>query len=254
MTAEATARRVLALLDLTRLVDDDHDEAANAALCDRARGPWGQVAAVCVWPAFVPLCRARLAGSGVRVAAVCNFPAGGDDVARAADETAAAVSAGADEVDVVLPYRAWLAGRRAVAGELVAACKAACGAGAQLKVILETGALSDADHIAGASADAIAAGADFIKTSTGKIAVSATLEAAETMLRAIAASSRPVGFKAAGGIRTLEQAAEYLALADRVLGPQWAGPRTFRFGASGLLDDLLGRLGQGAGAADTSGY
>ncbi len=90
--------------------------------------------------------------------------------------------------------------------------------------------------------------------STGKIGVSATLEAAETMLRAIAASSRPVGFKAAGGIRTLEQAAEYLALADRVLGPQWAGPRTFRFGASGLLDDLLGRLGQGGGAADASGY
>ena len=112
-----------------------------------------------------------------------------------------------------------------------------------MKVILETGRLRSPENIAAASRDAIAAGADFIKTSTGKTEVSATLEAAEIMLAAIARSGRRVGFKAAGGIRTTAQAGAYLALADRIMGPDWAAPESFRFGASGLLDDLLAKLG-----------
>ena len=213
-------------------------------LCARTRWPAGRVAAVCVWPRFVSLCRARLAGTGVRVATVTNFPAGDPDIDGALGETRAVLAQGAEEVDLVFPYGAWLAGRRTLGRDLVAACKAVCGA-TPLKVILETGRLVSAENIAAASRDAIEAGADFLKTSTGKIEVSATLAAAETMLRAIRDSARPVGFKAAGGIRIADQAIAYLALADGIMGADWARPATFRFGASGLLDDLLERLSPG---------
>jgi deoxyribose-phosphate aldolase len=248
MKESQTARRALPLLDLTSLNDDD-DSAAIDRLCRRAGGRYGRVAAVCVWPRFIAQCRKALAGSGVRIASVANFPEGALDAAGAVAEVRAALAAGADEVDLVLPYAAWLGGQRAAAGDLVAACKQACGSERILKVILESGLLGSADNIAGASRDAIAAGADFLKTSTGKSEVSATLTAAEIMLSAIKESGRPVGFKAAGGIRTTTQAAAYLALADRIMGPRWAAPHTFRFGASGLLDDLLASLG----VAQTSG-
>ncbi len=242
MTERDIARRALPLLDLTSLNDDD-DNAAIDRLCDRAIGPYGRVAAVCVWPRFIGRCHEVLAGSGVRIAAVANFPEGTLDTARAVAEVQTAADAGADEVDLVWPYSAWLDGQRAAACDLVAACQAACGTDRTLKVILETGRLRSPENIASASRDAIAAGADFIKTSTGKTRVSATLEAAEIMLAAIEQCGRPVGFKAAGGIRTTAQAGAYLALADRIMGPEWAKPETFRFGASGLLDDLLAKLG-----------
>ena len=248
------ARRALPLLDLTSLNDDD-DDAAIDRLCERAKGPYGRVAAVCVWPRFIGRCREALAGSGVRIAAVANFPEGALDTAGAVAEVEAVATAGADEVDLVWPYAAWLDGQRAAAGDLVVACKAACGPERTLKVILETGRLRSPENIAAASRDAIAAGADFIKTSTGKSEVSATLEAAEIMLAAIEQSGRPVGFKAAGGIRTTAQAGAYLALADRIMGPDWATPETFRFGASGLLDDLLVELGAaGAAGPGEQGY
>ena len=244
MTGEAeTAARILGLLDLTSLGEADQP-ATVERLCARTRWPAGRVAAVCVWPRFVPLCRARLAGSGVRVATVANFPAGDPDIDGALRETRAAIAQGAEEVDLVFPYGAWLAGRRGLGRDLVAACKEACG-DLPLKVILETGRLVSAENIAAASRDAIEAGADFLKTSTGKIEISATLAAAETMLRAIRDSGRRVGFKAAGGIRTADQAIAYLALAEGILGVDWASPATFRFGASGLLDDLLERLSAG---------
>lgn len=242
MDERTVAARALALLDLTNL-GDPCTEADVEALCARAVGPHGRVAAVCVWPRFVALCRERLEGTAVAIAAVANFPDGSADIDRAVAETRGIVAAGADEVDVVLPYADWLAGKQGLAGDLVAACKEACGHDAHLKVILETGRLGGAETIAAASRDAIAAGADFIKTSTGKIEVSATPEAAEAMLSVIHESPRPVGFKAAGGIRTLADAETYLAIADRILGPDWATPKTFRFGASGLLDDLLAHLG-----------
>ncbi len=241
MTDMDIAVRALSLLDLTSLGDGDDDDALGR-LCGRATGPWGHVAAVCVWPRFVPLCRDALEGTGVRVATVVNFPDGGADIDQAAAETRAAVAQGADEVDMVMPYAAWLAGKRDLARELVAACKDACGDRVLLKVILETGRLGGPRAISDAARDAIASGADFIKTSTGKIEVSATVKAARAMLAVIAEAGRPVGFKAAGGIRTKTQAGRYLALADRLLGPEWAAPGTFRFGASSLLDDLLKKL------------
>ncbi len=250
----ATAERAIRLLDLTSLGDKD-DAGTVSALCSRALAAPGPVAAVCIWPRFVTEARGLLEHSPIRVAAVANFPAGGDDIEAAVKETEDIVNNGAEEVDLVMPYRRWLAGDTAVAREMIAACKEMCGRHVLLKVILETGYLQDAAKIYDASRDAIEAGADFIKTSTGKVEVSATLEAAEAMLRAIKDSGSDVGFKAAGGIRDTATAGQYLALADHMMGPDWAGPRRFRFGASGLLDDLLAALGAGPAAAGAAkGY
>ncbi|HSD78244.1 MAG TPA: deoxyribose-phosphate aldolase [Solirubrobacteraceae bacterium] len=236
----AVARRAIPLVDLTSL-DEDDDTAVAEDLCARARTPAGPVAAVCLMPALVALAADRLAGSGVRVATVANFPAGAPDAGAAARETEAAVAAGAAEVDVVAPWRAWLAGDRAAVATLVAACRAACGDRARLKVILEAGSLPDPDAVRAIATDAIAAGAQFVKTSTGKVGQGATPDAARAMLEAVRDAGGTIGFKAAGGIRTTAQAAAYLALADELLGPAWATPETFRLGASSLLDDLLAR-------------
>lgn len=236
------AARALSMLDLTSLGDDD-TPASVGAMLKRAVTPAGPVAAVCVWPAFVAQAKSALAGTTVSVATVSNFPHGRPDIAGAVAVTKQAVADGADEVDVVWPYGSWLNGNAAFARDLVSACKEACGPGAHLKVILETGRLQTADAIAGSSRDAIAAGADFIKTSTGKTPVSASLEAAHIMLEAIRESGKPVGLKPSGGIRSTEQAIAYLRLADKVMGPGWATPETFRFGASSLLDALLKTLG-----------
>jgi len=232
------ARRLLAVLDLTSLNDDD-DKAGIERLCARAITPFGRVAAVCIRPRFVSLCKDRLADSGVRVATVANFPHGAGDPEAVLLETRQAIAAGADEVDLVFPYRSWLAGERDQARALVNACKQACGSDVKLKVILETGELVTPQHIAAASRDAIAAGADFLKTSTGKTGVGATLAAATVMLAAIKESGKTVGFKAAGGIRTLADALPYLELAEGIMGSGWTVPATFRIGASALLDDLL---------------
>jgi deoxyribose-phosphate aldolase len=249
---KAIAGRAIRLLDLTSLNDND-DAVAVSALCARALAAPGPVAAVCIWPRFVTLARGLLEHSGIRIAAVANFPAGGDDIARAARETEDIVNNGADEVDLVMPYSRWLEGDRALAQQMIAACKAQCGGAVGLKVILETGRLGDAEKIYDAGRDAIEAGADFIKTSTGKVAVSATPEAAEAMLKAIKDSNKDVGFKAAGGIRDTAAAGAYLAIADRIMGANWADARHFRFGASGLLDDLLAVLGVAGGAPGAKG-
>ncbi len=242
-TTPALARRAVALLDLTSLNDDD-TERSVAALCKRAVTPVGPVAAVCVWPRFVKTARKALKGSGVKVAAVVNFPAGEDDAATVAADTRAAVKAGADEIDVVLPYRAFIEGARTLPNKVLHACRDACGDGVVMKVILESGAFPDPDLLAWAGRDAIAAGADFLKTSTGKTAPAATLEAAALLLHTIGQAGRPVGFKAAGGIRDAAAAASYLHLADALMGKGWAKPGNFRFGASGLLDSLLAELGE----------
>lgn len=232
------AQQVLGLLDLTDL-DEAATEQDIARLCDRAVTPYGPVAAVCVWPRFASLCAGRLAGSGVRVAAVANFPDGGDDPAEAEADTWKAVSSGADEVDLVFPYRAWLAGRRSDAVKLVKTCKQVCGREVWLKVILETGRLGSTSTIRAAAGDALEGGADFLKTSTGRIETGATPEAAAALLHAIRDGHRVAGLKVSGGVRSLAEAADYLAIAEQIMGAGWADPDTFRIGASRLLDELL---------------
>jgi len=247
-----TARRALAALDLTDL-NDDCDGAAIGRLCGRAVTAHGPVAAVCIWPRFIARARPLLTGAGVKIATVVNFPSGDEPPETVEADIRAAIADGADEIDLVAPYRALIAGRDGVAREMVALARAAA-PGATLKVILETGELRDPGRIEHAANLAIAEGADFIKTSTGKVKINATPEAARIMLEAIAGSDRPVGLKPAGGIRTVADAAEYLALADEIMGPGWATPERFRLGASGVLDVILATLDSAAPAKAGSAY
>jgi len=252
-SSAATARRALRCLDLTDLSETCSDHAINA-LCERAKTPLGPVAAICVWPQFVGRAHELLKGSPVRIATVVNFPAGGENVERVIDDVNEALADGAQEIDLVLPYGAVRRGDVAVATEMVAAVRDVVGRGRLLKVILETGELVAPALIESASRIAIAAGADFIKTSTGKTKVSATLEAAKIMLEAIKASTRKVGLKPSGGIRTLADAGAYLALADSVMGKGWATPKTFRIGASSVYDTLVAAIEGRAGAAAAGNY
>ena len=245
------AVQAIALLDLTDLTDTCTPDAI-VALCERAQTVYGTVAAICIWPRFVRQASSILAGTGVKVATVANFPSGAPGAREAAAEVRDAFADGADEVDVVMPYRAFLAGQEAVARDLILACVDETPSDQTLKVILETGLFPDPEAVGRASRLAIAAGAGFIKTSTGKVSVSATLPAAEAMLAAIAEAGRPVGFKAAGGIRTLADATGYLELAETVMGGNWVSPATFRFGASALLADLLA-VAEGRTASAVSG-
>ncbi|NGO64977.1 deoxyribose-phosphate aldolase [Rhizobium daejeonense] len=250
----ATAARALSLLDLTNL-KDDCTPAAIEALCERAVTPYGHTAAICIWPRFVPQARALLNGdTPVRIATVVNFPSGEMKTEDVVAETRDAIADGADEIDVVIPYRVFISGDEQAVSDLVASVKAACGPTITLKTILETGEIKDMALVRRASELAIEAGADFIKTSTGKVAVNATLEAADTMLQAIRDSRKKVGFKPAGGISTVADAALYLRLADTIMGEDWVMPSTFRFGASGLLDDILSVLGGVRASAGASDY
>ena len=238
ISAQSAARIALACLDLTSLNDGD-SEADVERLCERARGRHGEVAAVCVWPRFAAFARARLPRS-IAVAAVANFPDGGADMQRALRDTGTIVDAGAQEVDVVLPYRALMAGDTASCSTLLDAVRRACD-GLLLKVILETGVLEDAATIRSAARLALAAGADFLKTSTGKTPVSATVPAASVMLKAIVAdpdAHARVGFKAAGGVRSVTDAARYVVLTSSMLGEAALVPARFRIGASALLADI----------------
>lgn len=233
-------KKIISLIDLTSLNDTD-DEIVIDKLCSKAITPLGPVAAVCVYPQFVRQAKTKLLNTAVKVATVANFPRGNATQSMVLAEIERAVTEGADEVDVVIPYQAYLVNRAESVQGFLHACKQACRS-AKLKVILETGVLQSVELIEQASQAAIQAGADFLKTSTGKVAVGATLEAAATMLLAIKnsrAEGRSVGFKASGGIRTPEQAASYIKLAELILGENWISPATFRFGASGLLDALL---------------
>lgn len=232
------ARLALACLDLTSLNDQD-SEADVLRLAARAAAAPGSVAALCVWPRFVPLARAH-APAGVAVAAVANFPEGSDDIERAVRDTQQIVAAGAQEIDLVLPWRALLAGDTAGPAALLRAVRREC-EGRVLKVILESGELKTPALIAAASRIAIAEGADFLKTSTGKTPTGATPEAARVMLEAIAAdaqAARRVGFKASGGVRRVADALVYLDLVEQILGRAALVPQRLRLGASALLDDI----------------
>ncbi len=249
------AKLALSLMDLTSLNDDDTDAVINT-LCINSNTKHGQTAAVCVYPAFIKTAKATLAENtipNVKVATVTNFPHGNDDVAVAVRETADAIASGADEVDVVFPYKALIGGDETIGAELVAQCKEACG-DKTLKVIIESGELKTAELIKKASEIAIASGADFIKTSTGKVPVNATLETAEIMLNVIKESGKPVGFKAAGGVRSSEDAKDYLQLAEKIMGKDWINSDNFRFGASGLLGSLLATLNDEAPVENTASY
>jgi deoxyribose-phosphate aldolase len=236
------------MIDLTTLEGRDTPGKVRA-LCAKAVHPKPgdpsipSVAAICVYPALVADAKEALAGSGVKVASVATgFPSGQTFRSVKLEETRLAVEAGADEVDMVIDRNAFLSGDlRAVFDEIVEVREAA--APAHLKVILETGELGTYDNVRRASILAMAAGADFIKTSTGKVSPPATLPVTLVMLEAIRdferATGRAVGMKPAGGIRTAKEAIQYLVVLYETLGPRWMTADRFRFGASSLLNDVL---------------
>jgi deoxyribose-phosphate aldolase len=257
-TAKAWALdQAIRMVDLTTLEGADTPGKVRA-LCAKARRPdpadptCPSVAAVCVYPSLVATAAAELAGSGVRVASVATaFPSGQAPLEVKLAETVAAVEDGADEIDMVLSRGAFLAGRYRQAYDEIVAVKQACGgdsAGLQrprahLKVILETGELATYDNVRRAAWLAMLAGADFVKTSTGKVQPAATLPVTLVLLEAVrdhhAATGRRVGVKAAGGIRAAKDAIRYLVLVNETAGEDWLTPDLFRFGASTLLNDLL---------------
>ena len=204
------------------------------------------VAAVCVYPNLVPVARERLRGTGVKVAAVATgFPSGQFPLPVKIADVRSAVELGADEIDMVIDRGAFLSGRYAKVYDEIVQVKEACG-DAHLKVILETGELGTYDNVRRATLLAIAAGADFVKTSTGKINPAATLPVALCMLEAVRdvheETGRRVGFKAAGGVRQAKQAVQHLVLVHETLGPDWLTPDLYRIGASSLLNDILMQL------------
>ena len=248
-----TAKLALACLDLTSLTDG-HDlhggEADIEALCARAHGRHGSTAAVCVWPRLAGFARSLLPPA-IAVAAVANFPGGSSDIRRAVRDTADIVTAGAQEVDVVIPYR-----DLASAPALLTAVRREC-QGLVLKVIIETGEIDDEARVLQACRIALDAGADFLKTSTGKRPVAATPAAARLLLAAISTDPRAcarVGFKPAGGIRTVTEAALYMQLTADMLGPGAVTPARFRIGASGLLNDIEAVLSGAARPAAGNTY
>jgi deoxyribose-phosphate aldolase len=238
MSAEtALARRLIGLLDLTSL-NDAHDDDM-AALCARALSVTPRPAAVCGWPEFTAACAPRLEGSGVALAVVANFPGGQGEPEAVEAEVIAALTAGAEEIDLVWDWRAWQEGRRSEAAALVERVALLTRGQAKLKVILESGSFEGRGDLPEAARACLDAGADFLKTSTGKSGKGASPEAARILLEAIAERGGTAGFKASGGVRSLEDAALYLELAESILGEGWAEAAHFRIGASSLLDALL---------------
>jgi deoxyribose-phosphate aldolase len=236
------------MMDLTTLEGRDTPGKIRA-LCAKAMHPQPgdpsipSVAAICLYPSLIPEAKDALKGSTVRVASVATgFPSGQTFREIKVAEVKAAVAAGADEIDMVIDRGAFLAGDHATVFDEIVEIKDACG-DAHLKVILETGELGTFDQVRRASILAMAAGGDFIKTSTGKVQPAATLPVTLVMLEAIRdfekATGRLVGMKPAGGIRTAKEAVQYLVVLYETLGPRWMTPERFRFGASTLLNDVL---------------
>jgi len=238
---------VTSMIDLTTLEGADTEDKVRR-LCRKGRRPdpvidLPPVAAICVYPTMVPAARAALDGSDVRVAAVATaFPSGQSFLDIRLAEVRETVEKGADEIDMVIARGALLAGDVARVHDEIAAVKEACGT-AHLKVILETGEIGGFDRVRRVSRVAMDAGADFIKTSTGKIGEAASLPVVLVMLEAIRdyfhETGRAVGMKPAGGIRTAKQAWQYLAMVKETLGDAWLTPERFRIGASSLLNDVL---------------
>jgi deoxyribose-phosphate aldolase len=236
------------MMDLTTLEGKDTPGKVRA-LCQKAKRPKPgddsipSVAAVCVYPTLIAEAKDALRGSTVKVASVATaFPSGQSFREVKVAEVRAAVDAGANEIDMVIDRGAFLSGEYGTVFDEIVDIREACGS-AHLKVILETGELETYDNVRRASILAMAAGADFIKTSTGKVTPAATLPVTLVMLEAIRdfekATGRPVGMKPAGGIRTAKEAVAYLVVLYETLGPRWMTPDLFRFGASSLLNDVI---------------
>ena len=267
-------RLALSMIDLTTLEGKDSPEKVKS-LCKKAvhlyegdlPEPLPHVAAVCVYPSLVKVAKKALDGSGVNVASVATgFPSGQYPIDVRINDVKKAVSAGADEIDMVINRGAFLAGDYKKVKDEIARVKRACGK-AHLKIILETGELETYDHVRFASDLAIEAAAEtgelvdgevFIKTSTGKVSPAATLPVTLVMLEAIRdfydSTGVKIGMKPAGGIKTAKQSLHYLVMVKETLGDDWLSPHLFRFGASSLANDVLRQIVKQATGHYPAGY
>ncbi|CAH9067300.1 Deoxyribose-phosphate aldolase [Pseudoalteromonas holothuriae] len=239
------AKLALSLMDLTSLNENDNEHAIKS-LIHSINPDIGVPAAVCVYPQFVSLAKWLLEERNlthVNVATVTNFPGGRQSLKSVLAQTEQALCDGANEIDLVLPYQQLIAGDPETPWQYVNSSKVLCKDKAKLKVIIESGVLATDTLITQACEVAVLAGADFIKTSTGKVPINATLNSTRTILNYIKRSGKDVSFKAAGGVKTVAQASEYLHLAEQIMGRQWINATHFRFGASSLLTDIHETIG-----------
>lgn len=247
----AGLKLALSMIDLTTLEGKD-TKGKVRQLCYKAMHPHDsikdipKVAAICVYPSYVAVAKKALEGSDIKVASVATvFPSGQSNLKVKITDTKFAVSQGADEIDMVISRGQFLSGNYQFVFDEIAAVKEACG-NAHLKVILETGELDTLDNVRRASEIAMLAGADFIKTSTGKIQPAATMQVTYVMLDAIKdfyiRTGKMIGMKPAGGISTAKVALQYLVMLNEVLGEKWMNKNYFRFGASSLVNDILMQL------------
>ncbi|MDR2007448.1 MAG: deoxyribose-phosphate aldolase [Alphaproteobacteria bacterium] len=230
---------IISLIDLTSLNINDTD-ADIAELCKKAND--ANTAAICIYPQFIKFAKTVL-NKDIPIATVINFPNGENDLTNALGGLEFAIGEGADEIDLVMPYGELIDGDYKFVESFISDIKKNSSK-KLLKVIIESGVLKSEKLIRDASKISINAGADFIKTSTGKVEVNATLEAATIMIEEIKSSGAICGFKAAGGIKTLEESLKYLSIAANIMGENFITSKTFRFGATSLLDNLLGEKGK----------
>ena len=243
MKASHDAQLALACLDYTRLNEQDGEQDIHAFLAQLSASK-PRPAAICVYPQWLEYVKKYVDTHfnwPVSLATVTNFPSGAQPLAQVLSTTQQAIAQGANEIDLVLPYKALINGDEALALSYVQQSKALCANKAKLKVIIESGELP-LDMVAKATRIAINGGADFVKTSTGKVPINATLDAVEVILDEIQQSGEAVGVKVSGGIKNLAQAQQYLQLCISKMGGAWVTPIHFRFGASSLLDELYGAI------------
>lgn len=237
MTTNQKAQQLLSLLDLTRLQDNDTETAMQQWL-DQMATPEYVPAAFCVYPAFIAQTRQHLETRDISaaLATVVNFPSGQQALPEVLEDIERCIALGADEIDCVLPYQQVLQGQYDEVAVFLKAVRQACG-NSCLKIIIESGELITPQQIIKATELCLDAGADFVKTSTGKVPVGCTIEAARAILTVIAASGKVAGFKASGGVRTLQQAEELLSMFEQIMA-KTAKADQMRIGASALLDEL----------------
>jgi deoxyribose-phosphate aldolase len=229
--------QLISLIDLTRLKENDLPSMVDD-LCLKASTPYGHVAAVCVFPEYVSRVKEKLVHTEVKCATVINFPSGDEPLSKIREEIKNVLQQGADEIDVVFPYKAYLSLEKQSALEVMAVCRE-LSKGKILKIIVESGAFPDEKILTSALRDLLSLNIDFLKTSTGKIEKGASVEAVKCFIQAIQDSQVSCGIKISGGIRTVDQALTYWKLLADAFGEDFISPKTVRFGASSLLDEII---------------
>ena len=234
--------KILQLIDLTTLNNNDSYDTIKS-LCNRSITPFGNVAAICIYSHFIEYAKKiyQDLGENIKIATVVNFPYAMIDFELIKNEVYLAINRGVDEIDLVFPYHALMAGDADIGFNIVKGVRHIC-KNIVLKVIIESGELKTSELIYQASKIAISAGCDFIKTSTGKVPVNATIDAVKVMLSAISDTNKECGIKVAGGVKNVEDAIGYYNLVKECMGESWINFNTFRFGTSSLLDNLINYL------------